>query len=243
MVKPGVKRLVLILMGLFLLSRYTGGKLLFYINERFVWLTLLAAAGFILIGFSYHQRSAHGEHHGDHSHGHLTWAGLFLVVLPIILGVVFPPQPLGAAALGNRDVSVESLSSITAPDQNRVITKPKEKYNVLDWVIEFQSVKDPATFTGQEAELVGFVYRYPGLEDDMFMVSRFIISCCAADAVPVGIIVRWPNADDFPDDAWVVVRGHFEPGTLRGEPAPDPIMVADSVESTEIPKQPYLYIY
>lgn len=241
--KPGVKMLVLSLMGLFLYSRYAGDKLLFYINERFVWLTLLAAVGFILVGFSYRRRSAHGEQHGDHTHGHLTWAGLFLVVLPIILGVVFPPRPLGAAALGSREVSVASLSSAAAPDRSNIVSKPKEKRNILDWVIEFQSAQDPVIFTGQEAELVGFVYRYPGFAEDMFMVSRFVISCCAADATPLGIIVRWPAAGDLPDDAWVAVRGRFEPGLLQGEPLPVPLMMADSVTPTEIPKQPYLYPY
>jgi uncharacterized repeat protein (TIGR03943 family) len=241
--KSGVKALVLISMGLFLYSRYAGGKLLFYINERFVWLTLLAVVGFILVGLSYRQRSAHGEHHGDHSHGHLTWAGLILVVLPIVLGVVFPPRPLGAAALGSRDVSVESLSSATAPDRGRVISKPKGERNILDWLVEFGAAKDVAQFTGEEAELVGFVYRYPGLEEDMFMVSRFVISCCAADATPMGVIVRWPDAKDFQDDAWVVVQGHFEPGTLKGEPMPVPLMIADSVTPTEVPRQPYLYPY
>jgi hypothetical protein len=36
--KPSLKALVLIGMGLFLSSRYFSGKLPFYINERFVWL-------------------------------------------------------------------------------------------------------------------------------------------------------------------------------------------------------------
>src|SRR5688572_30142203 len=108
------KALVLVLMGLFLYSRFLGGTLLFYINDRFVWLTILASVGFILVGISYRYRSEEsheGHDHGDHSHGQLSWGGLALIILPILLGLLVPPKPLGAAAMVNRDVSAKSLTS------------------------------------------------------------------------------------------------------------------------------------
>jgi hypothetical protein len=51
-------------------------------------------------------------------------------------------------------------------------------------------VNDPAAFIGQEARLIGFVYRDDRFNGDEFMISRFVISCCAADAAPLGLVVR-----------------------------------------------------
>jgi uncharacterized repeat protein (TIGR03943 family) len=233
-----IKALALIGMGLFLYFRYISGTLLFYINERFVWLTFLAAIGFILVGASYRYRPHHD--HG-HSHGSVSWAGLLLVFSPVILGLVVPPKPLGAAAMSNRDVSVMSLTSSSAPENSAILSKPRGEKNVLDWAVEFQSANDPAAFAGKEATVTGFVYRDDRFATNEMMVSRFIVSCCAADAAPIGLIVRAENSADFADDAWIEVTGVFEPGRLDGEAVP--ILIADTITPVDVPEQPYLYPY
>jgi putative membrane protein len=242
--RPIWKALALVLMGLFLYSRFLGGTLLFYINERFVWLTILASAGFILVGVSYRYRSAENpetHEHGDHSHGQLSWGGLALVILPVLLGLLVPPKPLGAAAMVNRDVSAKSLTSAAAPQGGAVLAKPKAEKNILDWLIEFRSTSNPAAFEGQEARLIGFVYRDDRFAADTFMVSRFVLSCCAADAAPLGLMVRWPESSTLAADQWVEVTGHFKPGEFEGEPMP--ILMAEKLTPTTVPDQPYLYPY
>ena len=244
-----IKAVALIAMGLFLYSRYVTGSLLYYINERFVWLTLLASLGFILVGASYHYRAGtqhhshdHHDHHdhGDHQHGSLSWAGLLLVVSPIVLGLLIPPRPLGAAAMSTRDLSAKSLTSVTAPETD-VLSKPKGDKNILDWLVEFQSANNPAAFNGQEARVIGFIYRDDRFAANEFMVSRFTISCCAADAAPIGLLVRAGDDVALADDSWVEVRGHFEAGQLDGESMP--LLIATDITQTDVPEQPYLYPY
>ncbi|HEX9921814.1 MAG TPA: DUF1980 domain-containing protein, partial [Anaerolineae bacterium] len=133
-----VKAVALILMSLFLYSRFFNGNLFYYISERFVWLTILASVAFIVVGISYRIGSRHQPDHEGHSHDQLSWGGLALVALPIILGLLVPPRPLGAAALTNRDVSVESLTSAAGPESNKVLSRPKGERNILDWVIDFR---------------------------------------------------------------------------------------------------------
>ncbi|MEW5957541.1 MAG: TIGR03943 family protein [Chloroflexota bacterium] len=239
--KPSLKAVILIGMGLFLYSRFFNGKLLFYINERFVWLTLLASVGFIVVGASYRYYTTPAHDHGDHQHGYLSRGGILLVILPMILGMLVPPQPLGAAAMGSRDVSPKALTSAAAPQRNEVLTKPKSEKNILDWLIEFRSINDPAAFTGQQARLIGFVYRDEQFAADEFMVSRFVISCCAADAVPLGLVVRWPETASLTADQWVEVNGRFEPGQFGDEALP--ILIAESITPAQTPDQPYLYPY
>jgi uncharacterized repeat protein (TIGR03943 family) len=239
--KPSIKALTMIGMGLFLYSRFFNGKLLLYINERFVWLTLLAAVGFIAVGASYRYYAIADHNHDGHQHSHLSWGGWLLVILPIVLGLLVPPRPLGAAAMSSREVSVKSLTSAAAPGQKSVLAKPKSDKNILDWLIEFRSANDPAAFSGEEVRLIGFVYRDERFETDQFMVCRFVISCCAADAAPLGLIVRWPETDSLAEDQWVEVKGYLEPGRFEDEEMP--IIFAESVTSADIPDQPYLYPY
>jgi uncharacterized repeat protein (TIGR03943 family) len=111
--------------------------------------------------------------------------------------------------------------------------------NILDWLIAFQRTPDPQAFAGQTARLIGFVYRDERFESDAFMLSRFVVSCCVADASAVGVIVRSPQAEALPADQWVEVSGHFEPGQFANRPTP--ILIADVITKTTQPNQPYLY--
>jgi uncharacterized repeat protein (TIGR03943 family) len=251
--KESFKGLALIGLGLFLYSRIYNGTLLFYISERFAWLTLFAVIGFIVVGASYrfraaqaaphessHEADPHHDHAG-HQHGNLSWAGLLLVALPVILGLSVPPKPLGAAAMSNREISVGSVTSATSPKTSQVISRPASEKNVLDWLIDFRLAQNPAAFADQEAKVIGFVYRDERFGSDQFMVSRFAISCCAADAAPLGLVVNWPETSGLASDQWVEVSGRFQPGEFSGEQMP--ILIADKVTTTEVPAQPYLYPY
>jgi uncharacterized repeat protein (TIGR03943 family) len=133
------------------------------------------------------------------------------------------------------------LTSATAPQNGAVLAKPKADKNILDWLIEFRTTSDPASFTGQEARLIGFVYRDDRFDGETFMVSRFVLSCCAADAAPLGLLVRWPESSALAADQWVEVSGRFEPGQFDGEPMP--ILIAEKITATTVPDQPYLYPY
>ena len=91
---------------------------------------------------------------------------------------------------------------------------------------------------------MGFVYRDAQLlgQDataDDFFVSRFILSCCVADASPVSLMVRWQGAAKLESDAWVRVKGRLTVVDRLGRPLP--LVEASSVVTVTAPTQPYLY--
>jgi uncharacterized repeat protein (TIGR03943 family) len=175
----------------------------------------------------------------DHSHAHaLTRVGLVLVMLPVVLGTLVPPRPLGASAIENREVAVGRLNSAVAPKESALASSTRER-NLLDWLMAFDAEPDPSIFVGQEAKVLGFVYRDGRFADDSFMISRFIVSCCVADATPVGLIVRWPDAATLERDQWVEVSGKFTAGEFDGQPTP--VLVAEQLTPTDVPNQPYLF--
>ena len=166
-----------------------------------------------------------------------SWLAALLLALPMLIGFFTPARPLGAGAIESRGIG------LTAPDRpgsvtqaQRVATGPK---NILDWLRDFSRNADPATFNGKEADVIGFVYKDPRSGQNQFWVSRFAISCCVADASALGLLVQTDKAATLQADSWVRVTGKFNAGEFAGEKIP--MIVADKVEPTEQPNQPYLY--
>lgn len=65
-------------------------------------------------------------------------------------------------------------------------------------------------FIGKKMELTGFVYRQEEMKNNQFVVGRFSIQCCSADAAPFGVLVEYDRASAFADDSWVTVTGTIQ---------------------------------
>ncbi len=257
--KQIVKVILLIALGIFLLSRLLNGTLSFYIHPRFNTLTALTAVGLTILAIAYalqqRQQAMHNRHHDhehehDHNHEHehvhshdVSWVGLALLAIPVVLGLLVEPQPLGAAALQNREINIGedvSLVSANAPEGSELsVIANAGARNILDWQYLFQRSNNPTDFNGEEAHVIGFVYQDERFSASQFMVSRFTVSCCVADAAPIGLIVEWPDTAVLTADSWVEVSGTIQARTFNGVQIP--VLVAESVTPTETPSQPYLY--
>jgi putative membrane protein len=94
-------------------------------------------------------------------------------------------------------------------------------------------------FAGKEIETMGFVYHQDGFSAQQFVVARFSVSCCTADANVYGILVEESEATKRKIDSWVKVRGKLE---LRNTNGTDVLVLrATQVEQVEAPKDPYVY--
>lgn len=239
------KALILIFLALFFADKFVSGKLYFYIGPRFAWLAIVAVALFIMLAGSYNlvePREEEGHSHEGHSHlgqhvdNQAIWT-LMIVALPLALGVVIPAKPLGASAIANRGVTTDIGLAADSSDE-RLSIVPSER-NLLDWVREMNNNPDPAALDGQHANLVGFVYRDPRFSESQFLVGRFTITCCVADALAIGVVVEADQAAQFETDSWVQVTGTFRHGEVNGVAMP--ILMADEVVHVQAPEQPYLY--
>ncbi|WP_312117155.1 TIGR03943 family putative permease subunit [Brevibacillus reuszeri] len=94
-------------------------------------------------------------------------------------------------------------------------------------------------FAGKEMETLGFVYRQSDFSNQQFVVARFSVSCCTADASVFGILVEKPDGNKWAKDSWVKVRGKLE---LRKVDGFDMLVLkANHVEPVKAPKDPYVY--
>ncbi|MFC5449467.1 TIGR03943 family putative permease subunit [Paenibacillus aestuarii] len=115
-----------------------------------------------------------------------------------------------------------------------ITVKPEIYMEVLSTIDLFKE-----HFIGKKIELTGFVYREKDLRTDQFIVGRFAVSCCSADASPYGVLTEFPTANNFAKDTWVKVTGTIENGNYNGN---DIFTIhATKVEKIPDPKTPYVY--
>jgi putative membrane protein len=238
-------------LGIYLFTKVVDGRILFYINQRFVLLVLFGAVGLLFIAqlvmrerpSAQEAEHEHGPDCDHHDHEHTAgserqgWA-LWLLALPLLFGILIPERSLSVSALQTRGITTTANLSIRGASTN-ALEIPSTQRSVLDWIRAVGETEDTAVLEGQMADVTGFVYHDIRLDSDQFMIGRFSIACCVADAVALGMVANWPEAADLPDNRWVRVRGPVRMVELDGRKLPS-IDVQD-VEIVPEPSQPYLF--
>ncbi|MCW5876905.1 MAG: TIGR03943 family protein [Anaerolineales bacterium] len=229
-----LKTVMLLGLGTYMLYKTLSGTLYFYINERFTWLVLLGGFVFLLLGLA----ALRGYLRSTMAHSHAANWSVFIVAIPLLLGFLVPDRPLDSSALDTRGLTTNTGLGGGAWS-NVELAMPSDQRSVLDWVRSFNFASDPAIYAGEPADVIGFVYHDERLGVDEFLVGRFAVTCCVADAFAVGVIVQTPEAAEWPSNAWVHVSGEIAVGRLDGKPYP--VIVAGSIKEVPVPPQPYLF--
>ncbi|HEY3342565.1 MAG TPA: TIGR03943 family protein [Anaerolineae bacterium] len=247
--EPVLKAVVLAGLALMFYAKISDGTLTFYINARFAWLSFVAVLIFAALAMTLvyqitERRRAEQMNEREHERipllvngRKLSWAGVAIMAIPMLLGLIVPARPLGASAVSSRGIGLNAPDRPgTAKGSQNAQSGPK---NVLDWLRDFGSNADPASFKGQAVDVTGFVYRDPRNGTEQFWVSRFTISCCVADATAIGMLVQTAQAASLKNDSWVHVTGKLDVGEFAGEKVP--MILPDKISPTDQPQNPYLY--
>lgn len=248
MAKQKIQVLILAGLGVYLLFVVVSGRLYYYINERFTW--LVVAGGIIFLGTALalgleamrknqpdEEEKAHSESHAGHEHGKVPNWSLLIAGIPLLLGFLITPKPLDATTLSVRGVSTSGLS--VARGENLLIEAPTDSRNVLDWVRAFSFSEDISEFEGEPVDLIGFVYQEPSLGENQFLVSRFTLSCCVADAFAIGVRVESEEAQDWESNQWVHLIGRIS--VQENDGSPEAVVIPLRMVEIEPPPQPYLF--
>lgn len=175
----------------------------------------------------------HGAH-GDAGSSRVAW----LLVAPILAIALVVPRPLGAFAARR---AAASLSRPTRADYGP-LPKPAVPGGPIDLTVkEFvgRARADRGRFLqGAPVRLIGFVT--PDSRGGGFLLTRFVVTCCAADARPIRVAVRgvsppWPAAD-----TWLAVTGQWRPEVWTAEDQHPPVLDATVTAPVAAPASPYL---
>ncbi|WP_418516417.1 TIGR03943 family putative permease subunit [Curtobacterium flaccumfaciens pv. flaccumfaciens] len=157
--------------------------------------------------------------------------------------LVLPPTTLSARTAQQRSVDSATLSNATGSESAVQLLGSEgvdtSEYGVKDWAALIRQTTDTTALVGKQVELTGFVV--PG-DDGSFTLTRFVISCCAVDAQPVGLGVVTGDGDGtgaVPDEGqWVTVRGAL---AANPDQSADARIVVKAAKITDIaqPEDPY----
>jgi uncharacterized repeat protein (TIGR03943 family) len=203
--------LVLALLGFYLLDKLGADEIRFYINPRFILLSLVAALTlFALAQRVLFNRPAELLPEGPASPvNRWTAICLLLMVLPVSADLAYQALPYQV-----KYRSVSGLNDgVPLPPGGKIPVfpgsqKPEER-SILDWVWLVNKVQTPAILTGEAADVTGFVHHVSN-SPDQFYVVRFVISNNEADLQPIGMIVAFPQSTSFLDNQWVRVQGNVQ---------------------------------
>lgn len=168
------------------------------------------------------------------------WSSLLLLI-SAILGLLITPQMFGAQTALQRGLT-ESLPITRAqPQEFRTAIKPEDR-SLIDWIRLLNLNPEPDSYKGQKAKVTGFVVYPPNLPEKYIWLGRFVLTCCAADAYPVGLPVLLPEntlRTTYPQDSWLEIEGQMITETLNNQRKLT--IKANSIKRIQPPKNPYDY--
>jgi uncharacterized repeat protein (TIGR03943 family) len=227
-----------VLLGAFgglLVHYYSVGALVFFIYPAYNGMVL--ASAWMLILLAVFQLFAATENQSEEPLLYKDFISLGALTLILLLALALPPRPLSSATALARGLSTD-LAVVNGQMQTFGL-KPEDR-TLLDWVKLFNYNPEPQAYVGQKVALEGFIVLDESLPESTFMITRFSMACCAADARPIALPVHFDSQKFTPlQDDWVYLEGHMEETTLNGQRRA--WIQLDFLESRPVPLDPYAY--
>lgn len=228
------------------------GQLSLYIHPRYVMFTVImtAVAAVFVIG-AVTVAAMKRDEPDDHDHDHddpvpvrsrvaclATGASVLVIATALVALIVVPPATLTSGTAAAREMNV---GAAIADDDFVSIGGDYLNFSVKDWSSLLTQVSAASFYEGKTADVTGFVSADAADPENVYFVSRFIVTCCAVDAQPVGVPVYQPGwADELKADEWVRVTGPFVANASGSQDLPVVVDPA-SVEPVDRPADPYVY--
>jgi uncharacterized repeat protein (TIGR03943 family) len=239
---------------------YASGNFTDFLTPSFGWLVLLAAnlSGCFALALIFQKKKDlvcdhhdHAHHHGDEHHHHHEppLIRIFILFIPVLFILNFQSWQLGSYAFKKRAVGLIKTGGI-----NNRASQPKEKASSVNQ--DGFSGTSPAAKPDEEISLIdihmGFdkllnssiktkgIYMEGAQElpEGTWVVFRFVMTCCVADAQPVAILVKGKLPEEAKADSWIEIEGKLKQIDVHGNPAA--VIEAEKISMISAPANPYL---
>jgi uncharacterized repeat protein (TIGR03943 family) len=214
--------------GLFWFVLFSGRTAL-YLGSRTRWVVPMGA---VLLTIVFLGRLASVRVYGEVEPIRRRDSWTFAVIaIPVVVLLAIPTASLGTFSVARRaSLSAGGFSSGEAIPP----TGDLSFVHVGSAQINRETMRALVARAGSTSSFTGFVDRRPGEPADEFLLSRFLISCCIADALSIQVRVVNAPPGEFESDEWVRATGALYP--LGREV----ILDAREVVTVPKPKHPYL---
>lgn len=220
---------ILVGYGVFILSLYARGVITLYISPVYVWPTTTAGGILLALGVLGVIR-AHLANRlvacscdtdcdsCETAQSPRLWPYLALCV-PLLLAILLPPRGLAAFSAMQRGPQIAGLSAIHGVGSVRRVSLSVDTntFTLQDWAGALGADPNPKDYTGKPVAVSGMVLRAAGIAPPGYvMVMRYQVTCCIADARPIGLIVRDTSHGAIKNGQWVKVTGMMGATSYQG---------------------------
>jgi putative membrane protein len=159
-----------------------------------------------------------------------------ILLIPALFIFSTGDQTLGGFALSKRTLTSPekkdaqpALSAVNREDPGT--SNP----SILELIREWDKYK------GSRVTLEGVYFEPREKDETIAVVFRSLVSCCAADALPLGIVIKKEAAEEIKDNDWVRITGVVQEAVLDDSPVI--FMTLERIEKLPLPSKGAVYIY
>jgi uncharacterized repeat protein (TIGR03943 family) len=166
-----------------------------------------------------------------------AWIKAAILILPVVFLWTIYGRSLGTDAFAKRLLYAGQGVPIKTTDFGNIPSEAPSANatTLLDLILYADK------FNAKPVAVEGMVFRSTTMDKNSFMLFRFAIACCAADALPFSIRVNAATAAGLENDAWVRVEGLFNFETIQDKQILS--IAADKVLPISLPPPEKRYLF
>lgn len=207
------------------------GRVNLYLSTNTSW---VVPVGAVLLTAAAIGRLASARGSGSEPIGRREEIILALMVVPVILVMVLPPATLGSFSASKKTTYSPGVTLSSSFYDDITSTSEITMLSVAAGQTSNQGAQALAKRAGADVDFIGVASRDPSTPADEFLLTRYVITCCVADATIVQVRVVNVSPGAIQPNDWVEVRGQLYPlGRTM-------LVNADSVAVVPRPAKPYL---
>ena len=160
------------------------------------------------------------------------------LLIPVLFGLGIAPRALGADAIGHQGTAFNQIAQRPQATTANASAVDTTQWNIYEWAVAASI--DSLALKGKPVQIDGFVVRNPAMQlaNNQFLLARYVLTCCVADAGGVGMHVQWANSTSYHSDQWVHVEGVIDVYDVNG--VMQPLVIARTVTQITAPPKPYI---
>ena len=216
------------------------GKLFLLLHPDYMWLA--NGAAIVLLGMAIFKLTQKRQKvQAPPSHTTLLPPQLSSLILlgVAILGFIYTPRAFASETAIQRGVA-DTLTMTRSQPQRFMRQASSEERTIIDWIRTLNVYPEPDAYTDQAVSVSGFVIHPQEWPEEYLMISRFVLTCCAADAYPVGLPVQLAvSRQAYAPDSWLQIEGKMLTATINGQR--QLTIEPTTIETIPEPRNPYEY--
>ena len=166
-----------------------------------------------------------------------AWIKAAILIVPVVFLWTIYGQSLGTDAFAKRQLDTGQSVPFKSTHFENIPSKAlsANATTLLDLILYAEK------FNGKPVAVEGMVFRSTTMDKNSFMLFRFAIACCAADALPFSIRVNTATEAGLENDTWVRVEGLFNFETIHDKQVFS--IAADKVLPVSLPPPEKRYLF